>query len=104
MELAQGWVPFPNTEAMAPHTRSPALESDDQLASRIAFARGHADAVGRTSPLTICYALLETEPAAAKDRIARLEELGVDWLTVGFAAKERSEYIEKLRAFARDIL
>ena len=76
----------------------------EELASRIAFARSHAEAVGRKGPLTICYSLSETDPARARTRIAQLEELGIDWLTVGFAAENRKDYIEKLHAFARDIL
>jgi probable F420-dependent oxidoreductase len=55
VELCDGWVPFPNTPAMAQFTRSPAMETFDDLA-RVAFYAS-ATAVGRQAPLDICYSL-----------------------------------------------
>ena len=43
---------------MAKYTRTPAMETADDLAARVAFAREHAAAIGRQAPLDICYALL----------------------------------------------
>ena len=57
VELCDGWVPFTNTAQMAPFTRTPPMETLDDLASRIAFARAHAAAVGRQAPLDICFGL-----------------------------------------------
>ena len=109
VELAQGWVPFPNTAAMSPFTRSPALESDDELSARIAFAREHARAIGRTEPLDICYSLDAfagdgIDAGRTTERVDALEKLGVGWVTVGFPARSRAEYVEKLRAFAGAVL
>lgn len=109
VELGDGWVPFPNTAAMSQYTRTPPLETLDDLARRIAMARAHAAAVGRSSPLDICYSLVSMgsqalEPAAALDRVAQLAALGVTWLTVGFAAASRSEYIAALQGFARAVV
>jgi probable F420-dependent oxidoreductase len=107
VELGDGWVPFPNTAAMAPYTRTPAMETLDDLAGRIAFARQHGEAVGRQAPLDVCYALL---PLAARDagsvraRIRELAALGVTWLTVGFAADTRREYVVALEGFAREVM
>jgi probable F420-dependent oxidoreductase len=107
VELGDGWVPFPNTAAMAPYTRTPAMETLDDLAGRIAFARQHGEAVGRQAPLDVCYALL---PLAARDagsvraRIHELAALGVTWLTVGFAADTRREYVVALEGFAREVM
>lgn len=109
VELAEGWVPFPNSAAMSPFTRSPVLETDEELKGRIAFARAHAESAGRTAPLDICYSL---DPMAerpdgaerARARIAALEELGVTWLTVGFPATSRASYIDQLATFGRDVL
>src|SRR4030095_1243355 len=107
VELGDGWVPFPNTAAMAPYTRTPAMETLDDLAGRIAFARQHGEAVGRQAPLDVCYALL---PLAARDagsvraRIRELAALVVTWLTVGFAADTRREYIVALEGFAREVM
>ncbi len=106
--LAQGWVPFPNSATMSPFTRSPVLETDDQLAERITYARDHAASIGRTAPLDICYSLEGpgAEPpdaAVLRERIAHLESLGVNWLTVGFPASDRASYIARLEAFARAV-
>jgi probable F420-dependent oxidoreductase len=109
VELGDGWVPFPNTAAMSKYTRTPPLETLDDLARRIALARAHAGAVGRSTPLDICYSLVSMgsqalEPAAALDRVAQLAALGVTWLTVGFAAASRREYIAALQHFAHAVL
>ncbi len=105
VELGDGWVPFPNTAAMAKFTRTPAMETLDDLAARVAFARAHAAAVSRQGSLDICYALLlppeSRDAASIRDRVQALEALGVTWLTVGVAGDSRAEYIDALRAFAR---
>ena len=108
VELAEGWVPFPNTAAMSPFTRSPVLETEEELSERISFAREHAQKVGRTTPFDICYALdaHAGDPAAPeriRERAAHLESLGVTWVTVGFSAESRPEYIDRLRSFASSV-
>jgi probable F420-dependent oxidoreductase len=109
VELGDGWVPFPNTAAMAQYTRTPAMETVDDLAARVAFAREHAAAVGRREPLDICYSLVsqgssELDPRDAIERIAKLRELGVTWLTVGFPAATRGEYIAAMRRFSDEAM
>lgn len=109
VELAEGWVPFPNSAAMSPFTRSPILESDEDLASRIAFAKAHAAECGRTAPLDICYSLesYDDEPDPAdriQTRVAALEALGVTWVTVGFPSETRAEHLAKLRNFRAAVL
>jgi probable F420-dependent oxidoreductase len=109
IELGDGWVPFPNTAAMASFTRTPPLESFDDLAARLAIAREHAAAVGRTAPLDVCYSLsprgaADLEGAAAREQIARLAALGVTWLTVGFGGETRAEYVTALRRFADQVI
>jgi probable F420-dependent oxidoreductase len=109
VELGDGWVPFPNTAAMSRYTRTPPLETLDDLARRIAWARAHAAAAARRTPLDICYSLVSMggraiEPGDALDRIGKLRDLGVTWLTVGFAADTRREYIAAMRRFSRDVI
>jgi probable F420-dependent oxidoreductase len=108
-ELGDGWVPFPNTAAMAPFTRTPPMESLDDLAGRLAVLREHAAAVGRTAPLDVCYSLSASHaealaPAVALERITALRALGVTWLTVGFAAATRAEYVAALGRFGREVV
>ncbi len=109
IEHGDGWIPFPNTPAMAPHTRTAVLESLDDLARRIALAREDAAAAGRTRPLEIAFSLDAhtgdgLAAQAACDRVHRLADLGVTWLTVGFPAATRAEYLVKLERFARDVI
>lgn len=109
VELGDGWVPFPNSASMSQYTRTPPMETLDDLAQRVAFARAHAAAVGRRQPLDICYSLVSMgsqaiEPADALDRIGKLRDLGVTWLTVGFAADTRREYITAMQHFSRDVV
>jgi probable F420-dependent oxidoreductase len=109
VELGDGWVPFPNTAAMSKYTRTPAMETVDDLQRRITFARAHAAAVGRHALLDICYSLVamgshSIVPAEALDRISKLQELGVTWLTVGFRGDTRREYIAAMQHFSRDVM
>lgn len=109
VELGDGWVPFPNTAAMSTYTRTPPMETLDDLAARVAFARSHGEAVGRSEPLDICYSLVSQgsgtlDPRQASERIAALAELGVTWLTVGFPADTRRDYIETMGGFAREVI
>ena len=107
VELGDGWVPFPNTAAMAKYTRTPAMQTLDDLAGRVAFACEHAAAIGRQAPLDICYALLplaSRDAAATRACIEDLGALGVTWLTVGFPADTRPDYIAALRGFAREAM
>lgn len=109
VELGDGWVPFPNTAQMAQFTRTPPMESLDDLAARMAVLREHAATVGRTAPLDVCYSLSASHtqavaPAVALERISALRRLGVTWLTVGFAAATRAEYLAALSRFGREVV
>lgn len=109
VELGDGWVPFPNPAAMAKYTRTPTLETVDDLAQRLTIAREHARAVGRTAPLDVCYSLYAStsrsvDPAEALERIAALREVGVTWLTVGFHRDTRREQIAAMQSFARAVV
>jgi hypothetical protein len=54
IELGDGWVPFPNTAEMAKYTRTPAMETLDDLKERLAFAREHAATIGRRERSEVC--------------------------------------------------
>ena len=44
------------------------------------------------------------EPTEALERIARLRVLGVTWLTVGFAADTRQEYVAAMHGFGHHVI
>jgi probable F420-dependent oxidoreductase len=105
VDLGEGWVPFPNTRAMAPHTRTATIESRSDLAARIEMARSYARERGRTAPLDICFSLEgEGAPGGVPGdhlaaEVADLAALGVTWLAVGFAGETRAAYLEEIARF-----
>jgi alkanesulfonate monooxygenase SsuD/methylene tetrahydromethanopterin reductase-like flavin-dependent oxidoreductase (luciferase family) len=109
VELGDGWVPFPNPAGMAKYTRTPAIETLDDLKARLAFARAHSMEIGRREPFDVCYSLVRMGAATldtgeARERVAALQEVGVTWLTVGFPGDRRHEYVAALERFARDVM
>jgi hypothetical protein len=112
VERADGWLPFPAPSRMARRVRTAALESVDDLSERIAYARAHAASVGRDTPLDICFVPFgfqmggESKSSASEflAGCARLEALGVTWLTVAFPARSRREYIERVMGFGDEVL
>ncbi len=96
VEIGDGWSPFPNPPAAARAVKTPAITNLDELATRLAAARSYADDIGRTEPLTICFA-----PFAATDDHTVFADLGIEWLAVQFdGCTTRAEWLERLAAFA----
>jgi probable F420-dependent oxidoreductase len=109
VEHGDGWLPFPNTRAMAPFTRTPAMESNRDIEERIAYARKHAETIGREAPLAIGYSLggmgQATRPAEALlDETAALAALGVSWVGVGFPANDRAAYCDAICRFGEEVI
>jgi probable F420-dependent oxidoreductase len=96
VEFGDGWSPFPNPPAAARAVKTPAITNLDELATRLESARAYADEIGRTTPLTICFA-----PFAATDDHQVFAELGIEWLAVQFeGCATRAEWLDRLAAFA----
>ena len=111
VERAQGWLPFPNPQAASRALKTPAMESVEDLAARLDYAREHAAAVGRTEPLDVCCALFSRSLGGAADdfaaqraELAQLEALGVGWVTVGFAGTTRAEWRVEMERFASEVV
>lgn len=112
VESAQGWCPFPNPAVATAALRTPSLESVDDLAERVAYAREHAHAVGRSAPLDICFAPISLtmfghgayDAHAMADEIAALGALGVTWMPVEFHAASRGEWLDLVQRFADEVI
>jgi probable F420-dependent oxidoreductase len=109
VELGQGWIPFSNTRAMAPFTRTAVLETDDDLLVRLAYARRHAETVERRAPLDVCYSLDEPigddlDAPRCLERVRRLAEHGVTWLAVGFPGDTRTAQRAQMARFGTEVL
>ena len=97
VELGDGWSPFPNPPAAARAVKTPGDHERSTSSRRGSTRRApYADEIGRTEPLTICFA-----PFASSDDHAAFAELGIDWLAVQFdGCTTRAEWLDRLAAFA----
>jgi len=86
-EKGDGWIPIAQPEAMAKITRTPPLESIEQLAGMTADLRRRREQAGG-DPLDVCFAPFgdQADAASWSRRIRRdlgaYEEAGVTWLTI----------------------
>ncbi|HLT16175.1 MAG TPA: TIGR03619 family F420-dependent LLM class oxidoreductase [Acidimicrobiales bacterium] len=104
----EGWAPF-HTAGFARTSRTTAIESTEELAAAIAEVRGLAGAGGRRAGFDVCWsAARASDPDASADErcahVAELERIGVTWMTVRFAAADRSAYLEELERFGREVI
>ena len=79
-ERGQGWVPFPNPGGLTlarAHARSSRASTSSRAGVRI--LREHAEPIGRTEPIDICFSPFADGAAATLDELRALEELGVTW-------------------------
>ena len=84
----------------------------EDLAQRIAYAREHARAVGRSAPLVICFAplgfSLKRSPEDTPERFAelagQLAQLGVTWMAFGLPAATRAAWCERVREVGAALL
>jgi probable F420-dependent oxidoreductase len=115
VEFGQGWTPIPEPPYSDKPRSFAALSSFEALRDRIAYAREHAEKIGRTEPLDIAFStnsfgywkgrnLSEQEQI---DDAGRLTEAGVTYLTTGPlapAGASHAEYLEGLERHAERVL
>lgn len=105
---AQGWAPF-NTFGYAAASRTAEISSIEDLEAAIVWAKKYAAEVGRTEPLDICFSagnLLDDNKSSDERHatIAKLEVMGVTWLTIAPQGADRAEVIDHARAFAEEFI
>ncbi len=111
VELADGWVPFPNPRSHASYQRTAALESVDDLRERLAYASEHAERVGRKAPLDVCFAPVggtmiaqqQLEPGPVREQAAELEALGVSWLALSVPDSSRAAWCQTVSALGPEL-
>jgi probable F420-dependent oxidoreductase len=111
VESAQGWCPFPNPAAAAAATKTPKLETLDELAARVAAAREHGESIGRTEPLDICFAPMgltmfggRNDDDALRAEIQALAELGVTQVPVEVSANTRVAWLQRAERLAETLM
>jgi probable F420-dependent oxidoreductase len=105
---AQGWAPF-NTFGYAAASRTAEISTLEELESAIAWAKKYAAEIGRTEPLDICFSagnLLDDSKSTDERHatIAKLEGMGVTWLTVAPQGATRAEVVDHAHAFAEEFI
>ncbi|HEX2212660.1 MAG TPA: TIGR03619 family F420-dependent LLM class oxidoreductase [Mycobacterium sp.] len=105
---AQGWAPF-NTFGYAAASRTAEISTLEELEAAIAWAKKYAAQIGRTEPLDICFSVgnLLDDSRSTDERhatIAKLDALGVTWLTIAPRGADRAEAIDHARAFAEEFI
>jgi probable F420-dependent oxidoreductase len=105
---AQGWAPF-NTFGYAAASRTAEISTLEELESAIAWAKKYAAEIGRTNPLDICFSagnLLDASKSTDErhSTIAKLEAMGVTWLTIAPQGANRAEVIDYACDFAQEFI
>ncbi|OBA99447.1 LLM class F420-dependent oxidoreductase [Mycobacteriaceae bacterium 1482268.1] len=105
---AQGWAPF-NTFGYAAASRTAEISTLEDLESAIAWAKKYAAEIGRTEPLDICFSVgnLLDDSKSTDERhstLAKLESMGVTWLTIAPQGATRAEVIDHAHAFAEEFI
>jgi probable F420-dependent oxidoreductase len=100
VELGDGWLPCPAPVRLASRVRTAALASVDALRARIAWAREHAVAIGRSAPLEVCFVpfgfemgVREGAAASLRDALASYADAGVTWLLLSLPAETRAKWV-----------
>ena len=112
VELADGWMPIPNPKSAVTRRHTPAIESVEDLASRIAYAKEVASNAGRTKPLEIATIAIGTDkfgtPQFSADQLCQyvgsLREAGVTYLNIGLPGESRDAFGENIARFGQDVL
>jgi probable F420-dependent oxidoreductase len=100
VDRGDGWAPFPSA-GIAKASKTAEVAGLDDLRVRIDYLRSYAASVGRSDPLDICWSAGD---AADRAGLARLEDEGITWATVGFPSPDRAGYIDALRRWASRVL
>jgi len=112
VEKGDGWIPFPTAGLASDRIRTASIQSEGDLAARVAYAREHARAIGRRAPLDICFAPLgvplhrrdEATPQRFAAVARSLAALGVTWLALSLPAKTRGAWCERVREVGASLL
>ncbi len=112
VELGDGWIPFPTVGIVPARVRTAAILSMSDFDERLAYARRHADAVGREKPLEISFVPFglsmnppdSPDPSKFAETIDALGARGVTWATMSLPARSRAEYLDGVARLGEDLL
>lgn len=107
-----GWSPFPVRGRATERVRTDAIATLDDLKRKIAELRSMAEQAGRTRPLDIAFVPFsltmysKERPSAGMivDELAGYAEAGITWVTVALPCETRSQYLENVGWFGREVI
>ena len=111
-EKAQGWMPMPNPPVFARTTRSPVVETLDDLRPMLAYLREHAESVGRREPIDIMFMCGEGGSPESADFNAQQhlealkaqEALGINWSAINGAESSAEAAYDALHRYADEVI
>jgi probable F420-dependent oxidoreductase len=100
VHLADGWMPFAQAPSRVTISKSPSLQSLEELAPRIEGAQKLRAEAGKP-PLEICSSIFERglDPDALLARAADYEAVGVTWVRTNVVGKTLSDTVARMEAF-----
>ncbi len=112
VEMADGWMPFPNPGTHAGRRHTPAMESLDDLRERLDYMREHAAAIGKPPPRDLIFMPIaggqyggpRFDAGRWLDHVAELAELGVTDLSVDVPGGSRFEWLANAEGLARAVV
>ena len=114
VELAEGWSPFPSGPAkVAERTRTRPLNTAEDLAEMIDYAREHAASIGRTEPLDVVFMPLSLtmighdlswDAARIVEEVEALVAVGMTAMSIMLPCESRSEFRDQCDQFAAGVL
>lgn len=112
-EVADGWVPFPAPRALAHTTKTPPLETPEDLAQMLDYLWQHVDRAGRNrSEIDVCFGTsaggsLTDDTFDADAHIAGLTELaalGVSWASATVPGDSIDHATEALQRYGEEVI
>ncbi|MXW74638.1 MAG: LLM class F420-dependent oxidoreductase [Acidimicrobiaceae bacterium] len=112
-EVADGWVPFPAPRALAHTTKTPPLETPEDLAQMLDYLWQHVDRAGRNrSEIDVCFGTsaggsLTDDTFDADAHIAGLTELaalGVTWASATVPGDSIDHATEALQRYGEEVI
>lgn len=112
-EVADGWVPFPAPRALAHTTKTPPLETPEDLAQMLDYLWQHVDRAGRNrSEIDVCFGTsaggsLTDDTFDADAHIAGLTELaalGVTWASATVPGDSIDQATEALQRYGEEVI
>ena len=112
VELGDGWIPFPTIGIVPERVRTASILSLADFDARIAYARAHAEAIGRKRPLDVSFVPFglsmhapdAIDPSRFAENIDALGTRGVTWVTMSLPATTRAEYCDAVAKFGEELL